>query len=104
MLHTVFPLLVALTYASAPAINLNARSHDPISCMKANPSLILIADTHGGEDPHGGDPHGGDPHDEQHDNGIQGNKDRDIGKAPDEPYPGNVPNSRKPYTEIPDVP
>jgi hypothetical protein len=101
MVNAVLPLLVAFTYASAPAVNLQASWHDPISCMKSNPALILIADTHGGEDPHGDDPHGGDPHDEQHDAGIQGNADRDAAKAPSEPYPDNVPNSRQPYTQIP---
>ena len=104
MVNPILPLLVALTYASAPEINLNAKSHDPISCMKTNPSLILIADSHAGEDPHGDDPHGGDPHDEQHDGGLQSNQDENNRPAPQDPYGGNVPNSRQPYTSLPDVP
>ena len=59
----------------------------PIECLAAvNPvgaHVILIAA--------GEDPKGPDPHDERHDGGLPANKDRDIGKAPQDPYGGQAP-------------
>lgn len=97
MAHPILPILVALAYTSAPTVDLTAKSKDPISCMKANPSLILIAGTHAGEDPHGADPHGDDPHDEIHDPALPANAAKKEQKAPDDPYGNQAPNTRTPY-------
>lgn len=97
MAHPILPILVALTYSSIPAVDLQASSKDPISCMKENPSLILIAGSHAGEDPHGPDPHGEDPHDEIHDPSLPANSARKEHKAPSDPYGDQVPNSPTPY-------
>ena len=96
MAHPIWPLVIALTYA-APHVDLQARSKDPISCMKANPGIILIAGSHAGEDPHGDDPHGGDPHDENHDPGLPANAEKKANKAPQDPYGDTQPNTKAPY-------
>ena len=97
MAHPILPLLVAITYATVPHIDLNAQSKDPISCMKSNPALILIAGSHAGEDPHGDDPHGTDPHDENHDDALPSNKAKKDHKAPTDPYGDKYPNTKEPY-------
>lgn len=60
----------------------------PLSAQAPAAQQILIA-----ADPHGPDPHGDDPHDEKHDDGLPANADRKIGKAPDDPYGGQVPKA-----------
>lgn len=50
-----------------------------------------------GGDPHGADPHGDDPHDEQHDDGMQANKDQKSYKAPKDVYGNQYPNTQAPY-------
>src|SRR5437868_5809679 len=97
MAHPILPIIVALTYAAVPRVDLNATAKDPVSAMKAKPALILIADSHADEDPHGDDPHGKDPHDENHDAKLPANHDRKEYKAPQDPYGGNVPNTKEPY-------
>jgi hypothetical protein len=97
MAHPVLPLLLSITYATAPNIDLHAKSKDPISCMKADLSMILIAGSHAGEDPHGDDPHGADPHDENHDPGLPSNQYKKERKAPSDPYGGQYPNTKEPY-------
>jgi hypothetical protein len=95
----IMPILIAaLTCACTPAVDLNAKAKDdPIKCMKANKSLIFIADSHAGEDPHGSDPHGGDPHNENHDGCLPANA-QDHNRNPDPgPYGSDIPNSRVPY-------
>ena len=93
MAHPILPLLVALAYGTLPQVDLNAQLKEPISCMKSDPSLILIADSHGGEDPHGDDPHGPDPHyrgwkepDDQRHYGGPANDDREKYPGHDDPY------------------
>jgi hypothetical protein len=100
MADMLLPLLITFSCATAPAVNLNAKSIDPISCMKATPGLIIIAGSHAGEDPHGEDPHGADPHDENHDPGTQANADKKAYKAPTDPYGGQAPNTKEPYTQF----
>jgi hypothetical protein len=97
MAFPVLPIVIALSFASTPLVDLNAKSKDPMSCMRADKSIILIADSHGGEDPHGSDPHGGDPHDENHDAGLPANEhDRNRNPNPG-PYGPDVPNGKGPY-------
>ncbi len=97
MAHPLLPLLIVSITCSQPGVDLTARSKDPFFAMKANPSLIFIAQKHGADDPHGDDPHGDDPHDEQHDPGLPANEAKKEHKAPKDVYGGNVPNSDKPY-------
>lgn len=95
MAHPILPIIIAVACGTAPAIDLNAKSKDPVSCMKADPSIILIADRDERID--GPDPHGPDPHDEQHDKKLPANKDRDTYKAPKDPYGDKYPQGRAPY-------
>ena len=94
MAHPVFSLLAATAYVALghTNIDLNAQAKNVLSAMKADPSIILIADSHGGEDPHGDDPHGHDPHyrgwkepDWQRHYGGPANDERDY-PAKDDPY------------------
>jgi hypothetical protein len=96
MLNPIVPFLVVLAYAT-PHVDLHATSKDPLTCLKKNPSAIIIADSHGGEEPHGADPHGDDPHDEIHDKELPSNEAKKEWKAPKDPYGGSVPNTREPY-------
>lgn len=89
------PFLVASVALAAPNINLQAQSKDPVSCMKRNPSVILIAQK-APADPHGDDPHGGDPNDEQHPD-TPANDAKKEHKAPRDVYPPDFPNTQKPY-------
>jgi hypothetical protein len=84
MAHPILPLILAVTYASTPAIDLNAASKDPIACLKTNPGLIYIAGRDGPAD--GPDPRGGDPNDELHDPGLPANQHKNDHKAPKDPY------------------
>jgi hypothetical protein len=96
MVNTLLPIVIALAY-TVPHVNLHATSNDPLTCLKTNPSLIIIADAHGGEDPHGDDPHGDDPHDEYHDKGLPANEEKKHWKAPKDAYGGEAPNTKEPY-------
>lgn len=104
MAHSILPLVVAIACGGtvSPKIDLLAVSKDPVSCMKLNPSLILIARSEGPAD--GPDPHGKDPHDEYHDkklpardNKLPAERDKDEGRAPKDPYGDLYPNKREPY-------
>lgn len=92
----VLPIIVVSVTLAAPSVNLNAQSKDPVSCMKRDPSLILIAQKRP-QDPHGDDPHGDDPNDEVHDQGLPANEHKNEGKAPRDVYPKGTPNSKEPY-------
>lgn len=92
----ILPIVIAIGYA-VPGVNLHASFKDPMTCLKINPSMIIIADSHGGEEPHGVDPHGDDPHDEYHDKTLPANEAKKEWKAPKEPYPSEIPNTREPY-------
>lgn len=106
MSHPILPLAIALGVVM-PHVDLNPTSKDPISCMKNNQSIILIARSRAGDDPHGND-----PHDEVHDDDLPANDKRDMPavkddgdyKAPKDqyggthyPYGAGVPNGDKPY-------
>lgn len=96
MVSTILPLIVTVVTSSLPAVPLRAKSIDPVSCMKANPQVIILAGKYP-DDPKGPDPHGGDPNDEQHDPGLPANGDRKAHRAPQDPYGGDVPNQQAPY-------
>ncbi len=96
MVHPVLPIVIALTFGM-PKVDLSATSKDPLSCLKSNGSMFILADGHAGDDPHGDDPHGKDVHRERHDDDMPANKyDRNRQDDPG-PYGDNVPNTRKPY-------
>lgn len=92
----VLPLLVVTVTVAAPSINLNADSKDPVSCMKKDPSLILIAQK-APQNPKGDDPHGDDPNDEVHPADLPANEEQKANKAPRDVYPKGIPNGREPY-------
>jgi hypothetical protein len=79
-------LLSQLTVAAATVRT--APGGVPYVAVSPVVNRVLIA-----ADPHGPDPHGDDPHDEKHDDGLPANADRKIGKAPEDPYGGQVPKA-----------
>lgn len=97
MVNPVLPALVIAVLATPPQINLKATSKDPLSCLKRDNSLMIIAQKFGKEDPHGPDPHGDDPHDEQHDKNMPAYKEQKEHKAPKDVYGGDIPNDKEPY-------
>jgi hypothetical protein len=96
MVNPILPIAIVIAYG-VPHVDLHAISKDPLTCLRSNPQMIIIADSHAGEDPHGPDPHGDDPHDEYHDKGLPANQEKKAWKAPKEPYPGDVPNTKEPH-------
>lgn len=93
----ILPAIIVSITCAVPAINLKATGKDPLSAMRADPSLIIIAQKHGADDPHGPDPHGDDPNDEQHDRDLPANKAKREHKAPKDVYGGDIPNADQPY-------
>jgi hypothetical protein len=99
MAHPIIPLIITISLSAAPAVNLHAQSKDPLTCLKNNPDLMLIAQKHGDDDPHGGDPHDenhsdsgapGGPHDQNHDSKLPANEYKHYGKAPKDVYGGGI--------------
>lgn len=97
MVNPVLPVLLVALVAAAPTINLRVQNKDPLSCLKNDRSILLIAQKYGGDDPHGPDPHGDDPHDEYHDKNMPAYKEQKAHKAPKDVYGGEVPNDKEPY-------
>jgi hypothetical protein len=92
----VLPIIVVSVTVFCPSIDLKCESKDPVSCMKRDPTLTIIAQKIP-QDPHGDDPHGGDPHDEVHDKGLPANENEMERKAPRDVYPKDIPNTKEPY-------
>lgn len=92
----VIPFVIVSVSLAAPNVNLHAQSKDPVSCMKRDPSMILIAQKRP-QDPHGDDPHGDDPNDEVHPADLPANEEQKANKAPRDVYPKGIPNGKEPY-------
>ncbi len=97
MVHPILPLLIAVAFSSTPAVDLHAKAKDPMTCLKADPALILIAADERDGPADGPDPHGKGPHDEIHDPDLPANQERDAHKAPKDPYGDQFPQGRAPY-------
>lgn len=97
MVHPILPILIAIGCATPSSIDLQAKSQDPVNCLKADPALILIAAPERDGPADGKDPKGPDPNDEQRQKDLPADQHRDDYKAPKDPYGDQFPQGRAPY-------
>ncbi len=89
MAYIIIPALITLSLAATPPVDLRAKAKDPLSCLRANHALIIIADSHGGDDPH--DPRDDDPHQEDPRHPSTPHSQIDPGDAPANKYGNPLP-------------